>query len=88
MAILVGLFLVQRHGTGRIGVAFGPIIFIWFLAIGGLGLRWIAVEPAVLAAVNPVYAVGFLAGLALAKPFLIGRPPPIEAPEGRVEWGS
>ena len=61
VAILVGLFMVQRFGTGRIGVAFGPIILVWFLAIGAIGARWIAVDPRVLAAVNPVYAIEFLA---------------------------
>ena len=61
VVILVGVFLVQRHGTGRIGVAFGPIILVWFLAIGAIGVRWIIAEPSVLAAVNPVHAVDFLA---------------------------
>jgi len=61
IAILVGLFMVQRHGTGRIGFAFGPIIMVWFFAIGAIGLRWIFVDPRVLAAVNPVHGVAFLA---------------------------
>jgi KUP system potassium uptake protein len=61
IAILIGLFLVQRYGTGRIGVAFGPIMLLWFLTIGAVGARWIAVEPGVLAAANPVHAVEFLA---------------------------
>jgi KUP system potassium uptake protein len=61
IGILIGLFLVQRHGTGRIGVAFGPVILIWFIAIGAIGVRWIAVEPSVLAALNPAWAVSFLA---------------------------
>ena len=61
VAILVGLFLVQRFGTGRIGFAFGPVIMVWFFAIGAIGLRWILVEPAVLEAVNPAHGVRFLA---------------------------
>jgi KUP system potassium uptake protein len=61
LAILVGLFVVQRHGTGRIGFAFGPIIMIWFFAIGAIGLRWIVMEPQVLAAMNPIYGMRFLA---------------------------
>jgi KUP system potassium uptake protein len=60
LAILVGLFLLQRYGTGRIGFAFGPIIMVWFFAISAIGLRWIMIEPQVLAAVNPVYGVRFL----------------------------
>jgi KUP system potassium uptake protein len=58
--ILIGLFLVQRHGTGRIGVAFGPVLLVWFVAIGVLGVRWIAVKPEVLTAVNPYHGVEFL----------------------------
>lgn len=61
LVLLVGLFIVQRHGTGRIGFAFGPIMMIWFIAIGAIGLRWILVEPGVLHAVNPIYGVEFLA---------------------------
>ena len=61
LVLLVGLFIVQRHGTGRIGFAFGPIMMIWFVAIAAIGLRWIVVEPGVLRAVNPVYGVEFLA---------------------------
>jgi KUP system potassium uptake protein len=61
LVILVGLFVVQRFGTGRIGFAFGPVIVVWFVAIGAIGLRWILEEPAVLAAVNPMRAVDFLA---------------------------
>jgi KUP system potassium uptake protein len=45
IAILVGLFFVQRYGTGRIGFAFVPIIMVWFFAIGAIGLRWILIEP-------------------------------------------
>jgi K+ transporter len=58
--ILVGLFWIQRHGTGRIGVLFGPILALWFLALAALGVRGILMHPAVLAAVNPVYAARFL----------------------------
>jgi KUP system potassium uptake protein len=60
LGILIGLFLVQRHGTGKIGIAFGPVMMIWFFAIGAIGLRWIIFDPRVLAAVNPLHAVDFL----------------------------
>jgi len=60
IVILIALFTVQRHGTGRIGVLFGPVMVVWFVAIGVLGLRWIVVEPRVLAAINPVYAFELL----------------------------
>jgi KUP system potassium uptake protein len=59
IVILIGLFLVQRNGTGRIGVVFGPVMIVWFLAIGALGLRQILRAPAVLAAINPLTAARF-----------------------------
>jgi KUP system potassium uptake protein len=61
LVILVGLFLVQRYGTGKIGFAFGPVILVWFFAIGAIGLRWILEKPEILGAVNPVHGVAFLA---------------------------
>jgi KUP system potassium uptake protein len=61
IAIIVGVFVVQRYGTGRIGIAFGPVMLIWFLAIGAFGLRWIVREPAVLAALDPRQGAAFLA---------------------------
>ena len=60
IGILVALFLVQRHGTGRIGIAFGPVMMIWFFAIGAIGTFWIMENPVVLKAVNPVYGFEFL----------------------------
>jgi KUP system potassium uptake protein len=66
-AILVGLFLVQRRGTGFIGQIFGPIMLAWFIVIGILGLRGIVLEPGVLAAFNPRYGLTFLAH---APPFV------------------
>ncbi len=59
--ILVFLFLLQRHGTARIGLAFGPITLVWFFVIAGLGIASIVQEPSVLAAVNPWYAGRFFA---------------------------
>ncbi|MFO0961708.1 MAG: KUP/HAK/KT family potassium transporter [Phycisphaerales bacterium] len=62
--VLVLLFTVQRFGTGHIGRVFGPIMVLWFLVIGGLGLRQILGDSSVLAAVNPMYA----AKLVMADP--------------------
>jgi KUP system potassium uptake protein len=59
--VLIALFLVQRHGTGRIGVAFGPVILLWFVAIAAIGVRWIVEAPRVLAAMNPLHGARFLA---------------------------
>jgi KUP system potassium uptake protein len=61
VAILVGLFLIQKHGTHRVGGLFGPIMVIWFLTIAGLGIAWVARYPAVLAAFDPRHAVAFFA---------------------------
>ncbi len=57
--ILIGLFMLQRRGTGKIGLFFGPIMIFWFLAIAALGAISIAHQPQVIRAVNPAYAVYF-----------------------------
>ncbi len=59
--ILVGLFLVQRRGTGGIGRVFGPIMAVWFFTISVLGVRQIVRRPSVLEALSPVHAVRFFA---------------------------
>jgi KUP system potassium uptake protein len=61
VAILIGLFLVQHHGTGGVGSIFGPIMIVWFSTLAILGISGIVREPAVLAAVNPLHAVQFFA---------------------------
>ena len=61
-AIIVALFLVQRLGTGAVGRLFGPAMGIWFAAISVLGVRGIATHPAILKALSPGYALGFMAG--------------------------
>ena len=60
VVILLGLFFVQRRGTGFIGGIFGPIMLAWFITIGILGLRGIIFAPSILAALNPTYALTFL----------------------------
>jgi len=62
VAILLGLFAVQRHGTGTVGRFFGPIIIVWFAVLALTGLLQVLRLPSVLAALNPLYAVRFLAG--------------------------
>ncbi|HEX5362417.1 MAG TPA: potassium transporter Kup, partial [Fluviicoccus sp.] len=56
---LAVLFAFQKHGTGRVGGFFGPIVVVWFAAIGALGIHGIAANPEVLQALNPRYALGF-----------------------------
>jgi KUP system potassium uptake protein len=60
LIILFGLFAVQSRGTGRIGVFFGPLILLWFGVLALLGIRAIAGNPEVLAALSPHYGVLFL----------------------------
>lgn len=57
--VLVALFWLQRRGTGGIGALFGPVMALWLLVIGVLGIRGITQHPGVLLAVNPWYAVRF-----------------------------
>ncbi|WP_416340238.1 potassium transporter Kup [Pseudomonas sp. C11] len=59
LVILVSLFLIQKHGTARIGILFGPVMLVWFLTLGGLGLYGIAQHPSVLHALNPYWGAHF-----------------------------
>jgi KUP system potassium uptake protein len=59
LAVLTALFAVQRFGTSHIGKFFGPITLVWFGVLVALGLPHIADNPAVLVALNPVYAFHF-----------------------------
>src|SRR3984885_15231249 len=61
VVILVLLFAVQPLGTSRIGAAFGPIMLVWFVTIGALGLWGIVQYPWVLLAINPIYGFHLLA---------------------------
>jgi len=57
LVILLGLFMVQRRGTGGIGRVFGPIMVVWFLTLTVLGVRAIFLHPSVLQAANPLWAI-------------------------------
>jgi KUP system potassium uptake protein len=59
--VLLGLFSAQRFGTEKIGRAFGPVMLLWFLVIAVLGTASILKHPHVLAAVDPRYAIRFMA---------------------------
>ncbi|WP_313202325.1 potassium transporter Kup [Pseudomonas sp.] len=59
LVVLVALFLVQKHGTDKIGKLFGPIMVVWFLALAVLGAHGISQSPEVLKAFNPGWAVNF-----------------------------
>ncbi len=59
LGIIIGLFIVQKHGTAGIGKIFGPVTLVWFIVIAVLGVIEIALEPRTLLALNPWYAVQF-----------------------------
>jgi KUP system potassium uptake protein len=77
IVILVGLFAIQKTGTGTVGAVFGPVMIVWFATIGILGAVQIIADPGVLAAVNPLHGMRFvvsqpkLAFLALGAIFLV-----------------
>ena len=60
IAVLIGLFAVQRFGTGLVGKLFGPVIILWFGVLTLTGVVEIIQQPAILAALNPLNAVSFL----------------------------
>jgi KUP system potassium uptake protein len=59
LAILLGLFMIQRHGTDRVGKLFGPIMLIYFFVIAAMGVHHILGHPQVLRALSPTYIWGF-----------------------------
>jgi KUP system potassium uptake protein len=60
IVIIIGLFAMQRHGTGGVGRVFGPVMVVWFTCITALGIRGIVENPTVFAAINPIYGIDFL----------------------------
>jgi KUP system potassium uptake protein len=60
LAILVGLFVVQRWGTGAVGRLFGPVMLVWFGLLALLGIHGIARHPGVVAGLSPIYGARFM----------------------------
>ncbi len=60
LVVLIGLFVIQRHGTGSVGNVFGPVMLGWFAVLAAMGLRWIVREPGVLWALDPTRALALL----------------------------
>ena len=60
VAVLIGLFAIQPQGTAKIGKAFGPIMALWFVVIGALGVWGIAQHPTVLWALDPRHGIEYL----------------------------
>jgi KUP system potassium uptake protein len=71
-AVLVGLFLVQSRGTANVGRFFGPIMVVWFLLLGGLGVYHVIEAPRILLALNPYYGVHMLASNGLLGFVILG----------------
>lgn len=59
IAILVGLFSIQKHGTNAVGKIFGPVTLIWFTVIAIFGLKSIIQSPEILYSLNPIYIFTF-----------------------------
>jgi KUP system potassium uptake protein len=57
LVILIGLFAIQSRGTAKVGGLFGPIMIIWFFALGALGLSAIMATPRILLALSPSYGL-------------------------------
>jgi KUP system potassium uptake protein len=60
LVIITGLFVIQKRGTGTVGMFFGPIMVVWFAILGALGILQIIHNPGVLMALNPMYAFNFI----------------------------
>jgi KUP system potassium uptake protein len=60
LILIAALFAIERHGTAAIGRLFGPIMLVWFVVIGYLGLKQIITGPSVFHAINPQYGISFL----------------------------
>jgi KUP system potassium uptake protein len=60
VGVLIGLFVLQRYGSGTIGWLFGPVIVLWFATIGLIGLKEVLAHPAVLQGLSPTWGIRFL----------------------------
>jgi KUP system potassium uptake protein len=60
IAIISLLFFIQRFGTATVGRGFGPMMFLWFSMLAGLGISQVIYEPAVFLAINPLYGIELL----------------------------
>ena len=72
VAVLFALFVVQPLGTAKIGRAFGPVMFVWFAVIAALGVYGISRHPGVVAAINPLYGIRYLATGGAKAFFVLG----------------
>ena len=59
MVLLIGLFVIQKRGTTKVGALFAPVMLVYFVTLAILGLVHIVQAPGIFAALNPWYAVNF-----------------------------
>jgi KUP system potassium uptake protein len=72
LGILVGLFAIQRFGTGAVGWLFGPLLLLWSVVIGALGAREVLAHPGVLQALNPIWGARFMVDHGVAAFLALG----------------
>jgi KUP system potassium uptake protein len=72
VVVLFVLFALQPLGTGKIGRAFGPIMFVWFAVMAALGVYGITQHPGVAAAISPLYGIKYLANGGVKSFFVLG----------------
>ncbi|NMG17154.1 potassium transporter Kup [Aromatoleum bremense] len=65
LVVLLGLFLMQRHGTGSVGRIFGPVMLVWFVLLAVLGILGITLHPEIIGALDPRWALRFFADMPL-----------------------
>ncbi|CAK0743667.1 putative potassium transport system protein Kup [uncultured Gammaproteobacteria bacterium] len=72
IVVLIALFVFQRYGTTKVGSLFGPVMLVWFLCLGLLGLLEIIQQPQVLRALNPAYGLAFFSTHGLTGFLVLG----------------
>jgi KUP system potassium uptake protein len=70
--VLVALFAIQRHGTGVVGLLFGPVCVLWFVSLGAVGVWNITKAPTILGALDPTHALNFVTGHGVASFIVLG----------------
>ncbi|HEY4102164.1 MAG TPA: potassium transporter Kup [Gemmatimonadales bacterium] len=72
VVILSGLFWMQKRGTAGVGAVFGPLMVLWFVCIGALGIYGLSRDPGVIAAINPGYALEYFRHTGFRSVFVLG----------------
>ncbi|HVR40788.1 MAG TPA: KUP/HAK/KT family potassium transporter, partial [Thermoanaerobaculia bacterium] len=72
IVVMIGLFVVQKFGTARVGAMFGPVMMLWFVSISAMGIRWIVHEPRVLWAIDPTHGIRFFLDHGMAGSLVLG----------------